>query len=151
MIIRVTLLCILVVAAWFYLVLREHAAEEVLCVFTFVVDLNLTDHCITLVECCWGNYFLCTILELIRKILSGGHVTLLKLLHFHTVSDHEIVWDSVLVELNIIFKVFVLLLVQQILLSSLRNVVGKDRVSLMELGLVLSDTSIIRFLRKKAR
>ena len=148
MIVQVALFGVLVVATWFYLFLGEDATEKVLCIFTFVIDLDLVDNCISFVVSCGTNDFLGTVLELIRKILSGGNVALLELTHFHTVTDHKIVWNTTLVELNIILKIFIFLLIQQILLSSLWNIVSKKRVSLMEFGLILTDSSTIRFLQR---
>ena len=72
---------------------------------------------------------------------SGAQVSLLIVLEVHAVTDKEVVREASLVEFHVLLVVGILLLVEQILLGSLRNVVTQKRVTLMELGLVLRNTS----------
>ena len=123
MVVQVTLLGVLIIGARFDRLLWQHALEQVLGVFARVVDLHLVNLSVALDIRRWTNDFFRALSKIVRKVLSSRHVPFLKLVLLHAVSNEQVVWNTALVELNIILEVFVLLLVQQVLLSSLGNVV----------------------------
>ena len=88
-----------------------------------MVDLHLVDLGVAFHVGCWADYFFCALSQFVRQVLCGGHVPLLELGLLHAVADEEVVGHASLVELDVVFEILVLLLIQQILLSSLRHVV----------------------------
>ena len=111
MIVQVTLLRVLIIAARFDVLLWQHALEQVLGVCARVIDLNLVHFGVALAVCCWTNDFFCALSKIVGKILSSRHVPLLELVLLHTVANKQVMWNTTLIELNIILEVFVLLLV----------------------------------------
>ena len=77
-----------------------------------MVDLHLVYLCVALDIRRWTNDFFRALSKLVRKVLSCSHVPFLKLVLLHAVPDEQVVWNTALVELNIILEIFVLLLVQ---------------------------------------
>ena len=62
---------------------------------------------------------------IVAHFSSGAQVSLLVVLEVHTVADQEVMREASLVEFNVLLVVSVLLLVEQILLGSLRDVVAQ--------------------------
>ena len=81
---------------------------------------------------------------LLTKAQLGGldDVSSFELIQRFAMPKKQVLWQTIVVELHIVGKVLVLLLVQQILLGSLRNVVSVHRAAFMELDLVLRHSSM---------
>ena len=64
MVVQVAFLGVLIIAAWFYLLLWEHAAEQALGVRALMVDLDLVNLSISLNIGRWANDLLGTLTQL---------------------------------------------------------------------------------------
>ena len=62
-------------------------------------------------------------------------------------ANQEMVRKTPLVELSVVLEIIVLLLVEQVLLSTLWNIVGQQGVTLVELSLVLTHARSVLFLQ----
>ena len=113
-----------------------------------MVNLHFVHGCVPFDVSGRADDFLCTLSQLVREVLSGSHISLFKLVQLHAVTDKQVVGDSSLVELDVVFEVLVLFFVEQVLLGSLWDVVVEQRVAFVEFSLVLRDTSAIFFLLK---
>jgi len=113
-----------------------------------MIDLQSVHGRVSLSVGRWGNDFFRALSQIVRKVLGRGHVPLLELALLHAMTNQKMVWHAPLVELDVFGIVIILLLVQQVLLRPLGNIVVVERVSLVELGLVLTDSGPVSFLFK---
>ena len=72
---------------------------------------------------------------------SGSKISLFESIKFHTVTNKHMMRETSLVEFYVCLIISILLLVKNILLSSLWDIVAHKRVTLVILGLVLSNSS----------
>ena len=80
-------------------------------------------------------------------MVDSGEVSLLKGVQAASVANQQVVWESLLLELNIFRVVFVLFVVKEILLGSLWEIIGEDRVFFNVFRLILGNAGSNRLLK----
>ena len=89
---------------------------------------------------------ICFLPIFVTEIFCGSQISIFECVDLLAVTYEEMMWQTSLVELNIVLEVHVLFLFEQVLLSSLWNIIGKQGVTLMKLCLILSNSSSHMFL-----
>ena len=117
-------------------------------VIGFLVDLNFGNISISSHPVALFCNIVSLSLIIIAHFCSGPQVSFLVVLEVHTVADQKVMRKASLVEFHVLLVVGILLLVEQILLGSLWDVITQKWVTLMELGLVLRNTSSCWLLHK---